>query len=326
MTLKNPIEAETQKSVLTSAIGRAQGSNSIGQFPHQDMQVQSWIVFGCLTLFLLIAYWNMITPLFDVWGDPQYSHGWLIPAIAVALLWLRREPFFDVPDSHRWIGVALIAFGTLLRVMGSYRVLFTIDRLSFIPCLLGVFVLVGGLRTMRWAGPPVVFLVLMFPWPRVLTDAISRPLKLLATKFSVFGLQSLGVEAYRDGNRIQLENMPMQVVDQCSGLRMLTVFVAMAVAMAIMMTNRPWWERLIVVASAVPIALIVNVIRITATGIMYNMGLAHDYHTLIHDVWGWTMMPIALGLLFLEFWVLSHLLVDEDAETSAHLGISHITK
>jgi exosortase len=286
-------------------------------------QVQRWSIFGFLTLLLLAAYWNTIEPLFDVWRDPQYSHGWLIPVISVAIMWILREPLEKSPTSDRWIGVGLIVLGTLMRVEGSRRVIFTADRLSLIPCLLGVFVLVGGLRTLRWAGPAIVFLALMYPWPRFMTDGISRPLKLIATKCSVFGLQSLGVETFREGNRIQLENMPMQVVDQCSGLRMLTVFTAMALAMAILMTKRPWWERLIVVVSAVPIALVVNVVRITATGWLYSMGLAEDYHELIHDVWGWLMMPLALGLLFLETYTLSHLVVDErsDATASTPLGL-----
>ena len=89
----------------------------------------------------------------------MYSHGYLIPLFAAYLLFQRRQPFDEVSQRERWWGVALILLATVMRVLGSYMVLLTVDRLSLVVCLMGVFVLVGGLRTLRWAGPPIGFLV-----------------------------------------------------------------------------------------------------------------------------------------------------------------------
>jgi exosortase len=178
---------------------------------------------------------------------------------------------------------------------------------------MGVFVLVGGLRTLRWAGPAIAFLVFMFPLPGFLVDNIMRPLQTVATKSSVFALQTLRVDAYRDGNRIILEHTPMNVVDQCSGLRMLTIFIALAVAIVMISTHRPWWERILILASSVPIALLVNCIRITLTGVLYNLQLDETIvNQIFHDFAGLIMMPLALGFLFLEMQILSRLVIEEE--------------
>ena len=211
----------------------------------------------------------------------------------------------------------------MLRVFGSYMVQFTIDRVTLLMCLMGVFILVGGLRTIRWAGPAIAFLAFMFPLPRVLVDNILRPLQTVATMSSVYALQTFGLDVFRDGNRIELENQAMNVVDQCSGLRMLTIFIALAVAIVMLSNNRSWWERVIILISSVPIALLVNCIRITVTGLLYSLDVNEMIaNQIFHDFAGLIMMPMALGFLFLEMQILSRLVIeDETAKTSTAFGM-----
>ena len=91
---------------------------------------------------------------------------------------------------------------------------------------------------------------------------------------------------------------------------MLTIFVALAVAITLV-TDRPMWERMVIVLSAVPIALAVNVVRITVTGILHLTAGPELADMVFHDLAGWFMMPMALGLLYVEFQILSHLLIEE---------------
>ena len=110
-----------------------------------------------------------------------------------------------------------------------------------------------------------------------------------------------------------LEQTPMNVVDQCSGLRMLTIFIALAVAIVMISTHRPWWERILILASSVPIALLVNCIRITLTGVLYNLQYDEKIvNQIFHDFAGLIMMPLALGFLFLEMQILSRLVIEEE--------------
>ena len=89
------------------------------------------------------------------------------------------------------------------------------------------------------------------------------------------------------------------------------MMVALSVAFTLV-TNRPLWERIVIVASSVPIALAVNIIRITVTGIMHMTVGPELANKIFHDLAGWVMMPMALGFLYLEFQILTHLFIEED--------------
>lgn len=282
-------------------------------------QTLCWAAVGVLLTIIIVVYLDMFHRISDSWYKAQYSHGFLIPVFAAALLALRRQPFRDVPMWQRWLGVGLIALGTIMRVVGGVTVIFVLDNLSFIPCVLGIFLMVGGLPCFKWAGPAVAFLVFMYPFPRVAEEKIMYPLQRLATMCSNFILVTLGVDSMREGNLITLaaRDEPLNVAEQCSGLRMLTIFTALAVAMALLFTEKTWWERAIIVLSAIPIALAVNVFRITLTGLLYNMNVNQELlDKIFHDFAGWIMMPLALGLLYLEIYLMGKIFVDVSHEAT----------
>jgi len=112
---------------------------------------------------------------------------------------------------------------------------------TMVPALLGVFLLAGGWGTFRWAWAPVAFLIFMYPCRTRRPAYLLGPLQTLATMVSTYALQTLGLDAYREGNQIVLGDMHLGVVDACSGLRMLTIFVALSVALALV-GEREWWE------------------------------------------------------------------------------------
>ncbi|MDA0661079.1 MAG: archaeosortase/exosortase family protein, partial [Planctomycetota bacterium] len=91
------------------------------------------------------------------------------------------------------------------------------------------------------------------------------------------------------------------------------IFLALCVAFAMMTTHRPLWERIVIAISAIPIAFIANVVRITLTGVLYQvMGDNKLADYLFHDAAGFLMIPIAGGLLYLEYQILTRILVDAD--------------
>jgi len=194
-----------------------------------------------------------------------------------------------------------------------------LEMYSFVPCVAGIFLLVGGWKTIRWAGPAIAFLVFMFPLPGFLDTGLLAPLQKLATTASTYCLQTMGIPTYSDGNRIVIGEIQLGVVEACSGLRMLTIFVALAVAITLV-TERPLWERVVTVLSAVPIALAVNIARITVTGVLHLTVGAELADLVFHDAAGWVMMPMALGLLYVEFQILSHLVIEDGPAGPLQIG------
>ena len=93
---------------------------------------------------------------------------------------------------------------------------------------------------MHWAWPSIGFLVFMVPLPAFVSVMLSRPLQLIATRCSLYALQTLGIPAIvhsGQGNVIHLPPPcePLEVERACSGLSMLTLFFAICIGEAILM-------------------------------------------------------------------------------------------
>jgi exosortase len=231
-----------------------------------------------------------------------------VPVFALVLLWLRRDRLANSVMTPTWWGAAVLAGGIALRLLGTYFNFLWFDEISLIPCLAGVLLLSGGWTALTWAWPALLFLVFMIPLPYRIGVAMAAPLRHLATLVCTFLLQTLGLPALSEGNVILLNDTRLDVAEACSGLRMLVIFFALSTAVALLI-RRPLWERLVIVASAIPIALVANVSRITATGVLYETVGGEAARAVYHDLAGWLMMPIGLGLLWAELKLLSALLV-----------------
>jgi exosortase len=266
----------------------------------------------CLTW----AFWTTLVELAQTWNtNPQYSHGFLVPAFAAVLLWLRRDRLPTSLDNAaagfrpRCLGAALLLAGLAMRLAGTYWYFTSAESIALLPCIAGLVLLVGGLHLWRWAWPAVLFLAFMIPLPFRVASALSGQLQWLATITSTYVMQTLGLPALAEGNVILLNEHQIGIVEACSGLRMLVVFFALSTAV-VLLVQRHWIDRLLILASAVPIALASNIIRITGTGIMYDAGFSEMANHFFHDAAGWLMMPIGLSFLWLELWVLAKLFID----------------
>jgi exosortase len=212
--------------------------------------------------------------------------------------------------AERWIGILLLTIGMGARLWAAEYGHPPVDRLSFLPAIFGVFMMVGGLHLIRYAWPALFFLVFMFPLPNMLERPILGGLQKFASICSTFVLQTMGMAAFRQGNLISIPGSELNIAEACSGLRMGTIFAAMAVFM-VFIIERPWWDKFVILLSAIPIALLVNIIRITVTGLLYWLTGPDNYvaHKLGHDWAGLFMMPLALGFLWLELQVLERLTI-----------------
>ncbi|WP_161602542.1 exosortase/archaeosortase family protein [Tautonia marina] len=258
--------------------------------------------------------WPVLGDMIHRWStDPRYGHGYLVPLFALGLLWMRRPSYdLDRARGSLW-GVVLVASGSAVYLLGGYVGSGWIEGLSLLPVLTGLCVLFGGTTALRWAAPSLAFLFFMIPLPWRFEVALGASLQRIATKLSTVSLQTLGFVAYSEGNVIVMEEGRIGVVEACSGLGMLMTFIAISTAVAIVV-QRPWFDRILIVLSAIPIALIANIARITLTGVLHETVGGEWADRFYHDLAGWLMIPFALGLLMIELWVLSRLFVELEAE------------
>ncbi len=279
-----------------------------------------WIVIGVLSALLFYSYWPSLCQLPSFWDNPQYQHGWIVPVFTCLLLFWWRKPVGPITTTARAAGIGLLVASFALRIFcATYRIV-TVDMYTFVPAIMGVFLLAGGWSLFRWSWAPLACLIFMYPLPDEATRYLLGPLQTVATILSTYTLQTLGLDAYRDGNRIILgDGQVLGVVDACSGLKMLTIFVRLA-AMLMLVGGLQWWENLAIAASAIPIALICNAFRITTVGVMYNykMSIAEHFHDSTPAAM--LMMLLAVGFLVLEMKILSYLVVTDTMAPTAIAG------
>jgi exosortase len=260
---------------------------------------------------LLWAYWPTLGAMADRWQmDPQYSYGYFVPLFAGVLLWLRRSRIAEARLTPSPLGLACIGLGIALHLAGGRYYVDWLDMVSLLPVLAGLCLCLGGRPVLAWAWPSIGFLAFMLPLPHRVETALSFPLRGFATQASTFTLQTLGFAAVAEGNRIHLGEPPaLDVEHACSGLGMLVTFFALTTAVLLVIPRRPL-DRAILLVSTVPIALAANVLRITVAGILHATLGVDDFH---HSVAaGLLEMSFAVGLLWLELWLLSRLLLEPD--------------
>jgi exosortase len=270
-----------------------------------------------LSVILFWSYWPTFVEMVGRWEiDPQYSHGYLVPLFALALLVIRLKQADLGKFLPSWWGFPLLLSGVALRHAGTYFFYLWFDPISLIPCLSGICLLLGGRRLLRVALPSIVFLFFMIPLPFSLESALRAPLQGVGTLVSTYLMQTIGLPAISEGNVIVVNDNRIGVVEACSGLRMLMVFFALSTAVAFLI-QRPNWERVVVILSSVPIALISNIARITVTGILYVTTSSEWAEYVFHDLAGWLMMPFGLFLLWIELKFLSKLWIVEEKQPLA---------
>jgi exosortase len=273
----------------------------------REPQARAALVIAAATVF---AFWPTLARLYSKWvTDPQYSHGLLVPLFGAWLLWSRRDRFPAHPRPAVFLGGLVLLLAAVARVVGGVIYFDWLEAASLLPFVGGLLLVFGGPQVLRWALPAVGFLIFMIPMPYRVEIQLGYPLQRVATVASTYVLQTIGLPALADGNTIQIREFKLGIVEACSGLRMLVTFITFSTA-ACLVVNKPLSDKLLILLSAIPIALAVNITRIVITGWMYLHVDGELAHRFFHDLAGWFMMPMALALLWVELWVLRRLFVE----------------
>ena len=280
------------------------------------------LIIGGLFVWL---WWPEIYRLLQTWSTPDESHGILIPLFSVYFLYQRRRQIAQVRGRVNVLGMAVIVAS-----LAGY-LLFTAvgfaypSSLMMIIMLAGVVLFLGGWPVFRHAWLPVMFLLFAVPLPQYLHDGLTIPMRQLASQVGAMILNALpavdcqAIGVVIDGNHGG-KVFTLEVAEACSGMRLLRAFVALGVAMAYL-EPRPMWQRLILVASTVPIAILVNVVRVVLSGLI-SIYIGREYaEGTPHELLGLGMLVVAFGLYGLLAMMMNRLFVEEEEETQGVLVV-----
>lgn len=270
----------------------------------------------------------------DWWMDENYSHGLLVPFIIGFMLWTERDALSRAARTKRastvWGGVAIV-LGVMALWAGTAGAELYVQRMSLVLLMAGVTLYFWGASVLRLLIVPFVLLVLTIPIPAIIFNQIAFPLQLFASRCAVWTMRLFDIPVLREGNIIELlplgarETKKLEVVEACSGIRSLMTLVTLAVVFAYFtgpkdkdtgsssgggfsfLKRFSFWRTVLIILSAVPIAILTNAARVGGTGV-----LAHYYGTEVadgffHSFSGWVVYVVAFLLLFVVGWLLDRI-------------------
>lgn len=266
------------------------------------------------------AYQKTLADLVHTWSNqPDYSHGFLVVPVAIYFLWLRRDTFPGLSGGNLWLVLPFFATSVFLRWVDGRYFMHFLDGWSIVFWAASLAASLGGWSLLRWSFPAVGFLVFMIPLPFSLENTLSLPLQRLAAKLSTWSLQTMALPAFSQGNVILLGEERLDVAQACSGLRLFMSMMALAYVF-IVVVKRAWWEKALLVAALVPIAIVSNSARVVATGLLYQLTNDAGVRKHAHDFAGLGMILFAAALFGIVLWYLKLLVREEEVMDAAALA------
>ena len=266
---------------------------------------------------LVISYWSTIFDLVDKWeNNVDYHHGFFVVPFVVYFLWSRRQTF-PMERSKNDVRIGII-LGTIIMLFWGYcrfkimaLSMVSLDSWTILLWVFGVCLMCFGTRVFCWAFPSLLFLAFMFPWPYSVEGMLREPLQVFAAKLSVYILQLCGEPAVAQANVVLMsDNQRLDVAAACSGIRVLVSVIAAAYA-AVLLMRRPWWQNVLLFCLVIPIALVVNAIRIAITGLLIKhfSGWLAGFHfkkevpVVCDEISGYIMLVLTfLGFVLIIMW------------------------
>jgi len=308
-----------------------------------ELGLHSYVKMAVLGGLFCLLFRDELASIIHLWvTDPSWSHGFLIPLFSLYFVHQRRQEILGLsfaedplaglfhgrrprqlsPSQTRpnYLGLVLLlgslAFYVFNLVSPSGYAYFR--PLSMVAALGAIVLFLGGWRLLRYTWLPILFLMFAVPLPRRFYRDITEPLQEVAASVAAASLNLLhGVDAAVSGVIIDIVykghrlEPALNVAEACSGMRLLMAFLALGVAMAYL-HYRPVWQRVVLLVSTIPIAVLCNIIRVTVTGFIYVLADPAYTQGIYHDMLGLAMLPLAFAFYGFLAWFMSSLFVEDE--------------
>jgi exosortase len=245
----------------------------------------------------IVAYLPVLDQLIRHWiSSDDQSYGIFIVPFSVYLLLKNKKQWIDIPKRTSIAGAVTFTLSIATYLFAQIAEIDTLSSLSLVFTIYGAVWYLFGITFVRALSFPLGLLLLMIPIPTQLYSLATVPLQLFVSKVSTELAQLIGLPVYREGNIIILPNYTLAVVQACSGLRSLMALITLCTVYGYLTLKRNRL-RIIMVISALPVALLANILRVFIMVIAFHYfdyDLAHDT---AHTVFGVLIFIFALVLV-----------------------------
>jgi exosortase len=264
----------------------------------RQVAMPNWIKTSLVFGLVVVLYAEVMADLASEWWTvSSSSYGMLIPPLAGYIAYMKRNAILAIPARSELRGLQLIVLGCLFLIGGQLAAEFFLARISIVLVAAGLVWTFWGRQRLKALTFPLVLLATMVPLPAIIYNAIAVPLQLFASATATIAAQAVGVSIYRQGNVIQLAHTSLGIAEACSGLQSLSALLVASLLVGFV-ENASTLGRVLLFLLAAPLAILVNVLRITGTAILadYHLEFALGFY---HSFSGWLVFLVGFGALWL---------------------------
>jgi exosortase len=216
------------------------------------------------------------------WTDEDMGHGFLVPVAIAWVVWRERERWRGLPAEPSGVGFIVLAAGAAMQLASALGAGLFAGSVGFVLSLAGGIVCLGGFGWLRVWAFPLLLTLFMLPKLAIVYNQATLPLQLLATKMAGGMLSLAGFTVLREGNILDVSGHRISVVEACDGIRYLLPLAFIAVLFAYVSDSKRWM-RPALLASAIPLAIIANSLRVAAAACLPALaeGTAHSVSGLL---------------------------------------------
>lgn len=262
---------------------------------HKEIEVKYWYLPLVIVLSgIVYSYWPTIFALVKQWlNNDDFSHGILVVPMSIYLIWEKRRQLAAADIQPDWRAFPVLILAICIFIVGELGAELFTTRVSMIVMLIAVIWMLYGYAVIKIIRFPLLFLFLMLPLPGFIYRNITFPLQLISSTWSTSLLHLLEISAYREGNVIDMGFTQFQVVEACNGLRFILPLLTLGVMFAFWWNKEiSWWQRIVLITAAIPIAILANVIRIAGTGIISMHWGTEAAEGFFHGFSGWAVFML----------------------------------
>ncbi len=236
------------------------------------------------------------------WNDPNSGHGLLLAPLSV---WLAFKAGMRADaQPQRALGVAMLVIAVVFRYAADLAAELFVMRCSMMLALGGLVVWYAGARQLLHWWLPFTLVTLSIPIPEVILNSVALPLQFVASDIGAALLRWRHIPVRLSGNVIQIPGQSLFVAEACSGLRSLTALLSLGVLLGALFL-RKWPTRVLLIALAIPIAILVNGLRVFLTGFLVLFVSPKMGEGFMHTSEGMVMFGGAFLVTSLVTWLLS---------------------
>jgi exosortase len=307
---------------IASSVVEIQGSGrALQKQQWRELGIHNYVKMLIIGGLFYYLFHNEIGSIVHRWlNDSSWSHGFLIPLFSLYFINQHKNEILNLQTKPNYLGLLFLICGIVFYPLNIVHFQYGYFRPIGMIATVGAIVLfLGGWPLVKYTWLPVGFLVFAVPLPARYYVKLTMPMRHLAATIAtvLFNLvdqmeataNGVVIDVIYKGQRLE---PALNVAEACSGMRLLMAFLALGVAMAYL-HYRPIWQRFILLISTIPIAILCNIVRVTATGFIYVLIHPKYAQGIYHDILGMAMLPLAFGLYGFLAWFMSSLFVADTA-------------